>query len=202
MSAATLVKFGGVRSLGGRHPGTATRLLVLLILGGLIPGLTAPAAAVPIEAAWNGGAGNWSSAANWTPNQVPNNGSPGATDTYNVRVDNGNAVGSSVSLDVIAGVDNLTIDVGDSLGINAARRLNVAGGGVIFNAGTINLNGSGTVNVSELRMDGGAVTLAGGGTVTLTPFAVLKNQVILPRSSFILCPTWRATRRRRPACDR
>jgi len=46
------------------------------------------------DSSWNGGTGNWSNSANWTPSSVPNNG--GGT-TYNVAIA---ALNSAVSLDV------------------------------------------------------------------------------------------------------
>lgn len=95
-------------------------LVVLLIL----PNLQGTATAVQVDATWNGGTGNWSVATNWTPNVVPNNNA----DTYNVLIDGGKVAASSVSLDIDATIDKLTIDAGDSLGIGPGRILTVASG--------------------------------------------------------------------------
>ena len=121
--------------------------------------------AVQITATWNGGAGNWNTAGNWSGGVVPNNGA----DTFNVQIDNGNATNSSVSLNMVATIDNLTIDVLDSLGINNIWSLVIGGVG----AGTITNNGSITMNsvgsFTDLVMTGaGDVTLSGTGTVTMS----------------------------------
>jgi len=115
--------------------------------------------------------GNWNVAGNWTPAQVPNNGTPPGT-TYNVLIDNGNVLNSSVSLNIVATIDNLTIDAGDSLGINHGQVLTLNSDGGVT-AGTITNNGSFALNsagaLTELRLTGtGNVTLRGSGTLTLS----------------------------------
>jgi filamentous hemagglutinin len=105
-------------------------------------------------------AGNWSVAANWSGG-VPNNG----TNTFNVFIDNGKAQNSAVTLDLNAGINNLTIDSGDSLSIANARILTINGTS-IANAGSLSLNSSG--NFTELVIAAPNVTLSGGGTLTLS----------------------------------
>jgi YVTN family beta-propeller protein len=106
---------------------------------------------------WIGGAsGNWSNANNWS-NGVPNSGS------VNVCINDGNPVPSAVTLDISASVGTLYIDSGSSLTINNGNTLAVFGS--ISNAGQILVNE--TANNTFLSM-AGAVSLTGGGTVTLS----------------------------------
>ncbi|ODS31085.1 MAG: PEP-CTERM motif protein [Candidatus Scalindua rubra] len=133
-------------------------LVIMLVLQGT-------SNAVQLTTTWNGGAGNWNVAGNWSGGVVPNNG----VDTFNVLIDNGNATNSSVSLDTNATIDNLTIDALDSLGINNGRILTVVSGataGTVSNAGTISMNSVG--NTTDLLVSGGNVNLTGGGTVTMS----------------------------------
>src|SRR5229473_413339 len=62
-----------------------------------------PLPADQIGLSWNGGTGNWSNPANWTPNDVPNNGA----DTYSVLIASGAL--DVVNLDITARVDALTL---------------------------------------------------------------------------------------------
>lgn len=121
--------------------------------------------AVQITATWTGGAGNWNVGGNWSGGVVPNNG----MDTFNVLIDGGNiGTNSTVSLDMNATIDNLTIDALDSLGINNARSLTLvsgAGAGTITNNGSIALNA--TVSLTDLRMSGN-VTMQGTGKFNLS----------------------------------
>ena len=112
---------------------------------------------------WLGGTGNWSAAGNWSGG-VPNNGTPVNT-TYNVFIDNGNAKASAVTLNLNAGINNLTIDSDDSLSISNGSALTINGSS-IKNAGKLSLNSTG--NFTELVVAGAIVTLSGGGTVTLS----------------------------------
>ena len=48
-----------------------------------------PAFAIELNAAWNGGAGNWSAGTNWSGGVVPNN---SGEDSYSVFIDGGNPV--------------------------------------------------------------------------------------------------------------
>lgn len=114
---------------------------------------------------WAGGTGNWSNGAMWSPSGVPN--SSGA----DVSIDGGNPVNSVVSLDGAFTVGRLTIDVGDSLGINDSRALFLAGGnfagdGTIVNNGSITLNSAG--NSTDINFNGASSAfINGSGTITL-----------------------------------
>jgi len=84
---------------------------------------SAPARAAAQTATWNGGAGNWNNAGNWTPAIVPNSG------TTSVFIDGGmSVVASVVNLDITAAVNALTIDAGDTLSFNAGVGLTLGGG--------------------------------------------------------------------------
>jgi hypothetical protein len=72
-----------------------------------------------IDDVWRGGTGSWSTPAKWT-HGVPNNGTPAGT-IYNVFIDEGNAALSSVTLNTIATINNLSIDSGDKLTISDSR---------------------------------------------------------------------------------
>ncbi|MCX5653835.1 MAG: hypothetical protein NTY65_04195, partial [Planctomycetota bacterium] len=121
-----------------------------------------PALAEQIISIWNGGAGNWNTAAGWTPVVVPNN---GGGNTYDVRIDGGNAAASNVTLNISPTIDLLTVDALDSLTIPNAYNLTVAGGG-IANAGTVALSAGGSY--ADLRISGSDLTLSGGGTVAFS----------------------------------
>ena len=121
------------------------------------------ASAANVTDVWNGGSGLWNVAANWSGG-VPNNGTPTGT-TYDVLIDNGNPVASSVTLNVNAAIDNLSVDANDSLSFNNATALTIQGA-TITNKGNINLNSTGSV--TELVISAPSVTLTGGGTVTLS----------------------------------
>jgi len=124
------------------------------------------AGAAQVDAVWFGGVGNWNSPGNWLGGVVPNNGG----DTYNVKIDNGNAAVSSVTLDMAPAIDNITIDAGEMLSINNGQQFFVAtgaGAGTINNAGTLVLNsGGGHTYIRPIA--GGTVTLTGGGTLKLS----------------------------------
>lgn len=114
----------------------------------------------------NGAAGNWNVAGNWSGGVVPNNG----VNTFNVKIDNGNAgQNSTVTLNINATIDNLTVDSGDQLTIQNAQSLIIAGGvntGTITNNGTIALSSTG--GSTDLRLTTTDVTLQGTGKVTLS----------------------------------
>lgn len=106
---------------------------------------------------WNGGAGNWSNAANWSAG-VP-------TSNNNVFIDNGHAGASPVTLDISgAAANNITIDSDDSLNFNNNTSLTVSGTS-ISNAGAITINSAG--NGTSLIIGSSGVTLSGAGTLTL-----------------------------------
>jgi len=144
-------------------------------------------------AQWLGGSGNWSNAAQWNPNTVPNNG----VTHYQATVNSGGA--DTVTLDLNPNVDSLslgatsgantstlgisgqTLTLGDAtvvpvLQVNAKGVANVGAGGTLAldlragnstanaNTGAINLTGG------TLALTGGtanAFTLAGAGATTL-----------------------------------
>jgi len=144
------------------------------------------AAQAVIQADWigasgTGGAGNWSSAADWDVGVVPNNGSS----SYNVFIDNGLAANSAVTLDTTVTINNLTIDSGDSLTIANNQALTIAGNGT---TGTITVNGTlnlgSTVNDTSLVVMASTVTLAGGGTLVLSNS--VNNRIYATNSSFTL----------------
>src|SRR5262245_24098711 len=97
--------------------------------------LSAPgnrATAATINSVWNGGSGNWHSAAQWNPAGVPNN---TATNVFNVLIDGGKAVNSAVALDLVdATIQSLRLSQGDSLGVNG-RTLTAAGGDLTLTSG-------------------------------------------------------------------
>ncbi len=130
---------------------------IICSVGFLLCAYLAPARA-QTTSTWNGGPGNWNAAGNWTPKGVPNG-------NVNVLIDGGNAVASSVSLNINASIDNLTIDSDDSLGINNGILLTVNGTS-INNAGSLSLNSSGSP--TGIVIGGANVTLNGGGRLILS----------------------------------
>jgi len=115
-----------------------------------------PAAPTITNDIWTGGPGNWSNASMWSA------GLPNASD--NALIDNGNSKVSSVTLDINAAINNLTIDSDDSLHFNPGTSLTV-GGGAISNAGLMVVTGGSNAN-TVLALNA-STTLSGGGTVTL-----------------------------------
>jgi hypothetical protein len=119
-----------------------------------------PTACTGTTTNWLGGTGNWSSAAMWSTGVVPN------SSTTNVCIDDGNAVASVVTVDASFTVGTLTIDSGDTLIIGNNTSLVVAGN--ISNAGHIQIAAG--ANNTFLTISG-AVSLSGGGTLTLASSA-------------------------------
>ena len=77
------------------------------------------------DATWVGGTGNWSTSTNWNPAVVPNNGG----NSFNVLIDNGDTnTDSIVSLDIVAAIDSLTVDLNDLLQILNTQSLTINGG--------------------------------------------------------------------------
>ena len=108
------------------------------------------------QSSWNGGTGNWNVSTNWNPNGVPNSAS---TDVF---ITSGTP--SSVTLDNLSPtVHNLSLDSFSTLSISAGQGLLVAGPS-LTNAGQINV-GHATLYAD---INGGTVTLSGGGTISLT----------------------------------
>ena len=107
---------------------------------------------------WLGGNGNWSDGTKWTGGTPPNSSS------VNVCIDAGNtSVNSQVTLDISVNVGNLYIDKGDTLIVSNDQTLAVAG--AISNSGLINFVSA--ANNTQFEVNG-AVTLTGGGTLTMT----------------------------------
>jgi hypothetical protein len=121
--------------------------------------LAAVAAAAADVSVWNGGAGNWNSAANWTPAVVPN----GASAV--VRIDGEAGAASAVTLDLSPSVGGLTLDAGDSLTIANGRSLTVyGGGGGLTNDGALALNSSGSITYLVFS---GRQSLVGAGEIVM-----------------------------------
>jgi hypothetical protein len=112
---------------------------------------------------WNGGAGNWSTGANWNSALVPNNGAS----VYNVLIDNNSSSSAAVTLDINATVNKLTLAGGDVLNIPVGRSLTINNGalinGEIGNSGTLALTGAATQIVGTIS---GAGALTNDSTLT------------------------------------
>ena len=120
---------------------------------------------------WNGGTGNWSNALNWNDG-VPNG-------NYNALI---TSAGSSVTLDINATIDNLTLNTGDNLGIGSGNTLTfqASGGSTINNSGTITLASSGSISIgagSSLVLDGGQLVMSGGSISGATGAESMTNYV-------------------------
>jgi hypothetical protein len=106
---------------------------------------------------WSGGSsGSWNTAGNWTPSGVPTGSSNTCISTASsaVTVSDGSTA-------------NLTLGLSsDSLAISDGTILTVSGS-TISNTGTITLNAS-TGNFTALEIASPAVTLTGGGNLTLS----------------------------------
>ena len=140
-------------------------------LGGLLICGTrlSTAGAAQVDAIWLGGSGNWNVSENWSGGIVPNN----SGNTFNVFIDDGNAVSSVVTLNMSATIDNLTIDASDLLLLDngwTLRLVSGVGAGTIVNSGTIALNSTGSY--TYLYLSGGDVTLAGGGVLNMSDYSV------------------------------
>src|SRR4051812_15644967 len=111
---------------------------------------------------WNGGAGSWSLASGWSTGAVPNDGTPAGA-TYAVQVDNLPGTASNVTLGIGLNISltSLRIDAGDLVRTSGST-LTLAD---LTNAGTITA-GTGTFTGS-LLFSGSAITLQGGGTISL-----------------------------------
>ncbi len=119
----------------------------------------APVQAQTTETWSVGASGLWNVAGNWSPNGVPNN---GGGNTYNVDIVDGV---STVTLNLAATINDLTMGTGNTLVIPTGQQLTVAGPS-ISNAGAIQVNGGGG-NSAYLVLDGNS-TLSGAGTLTLS----------------------------------
>lgn len=135
--------------------------LIMLVIG------PSRAYTAQIDSVWSGGVGIWHLSGNWSPATIPTN---SAMDTYNVLIDNSDTGNLSiVSLNLSAAIDNLTLDLGDTLVIDNSRILTVVGGmgeGAILNSGLIMLNSTGSL--SGITASAGPVTFSGGGTLMMS----------------------------------
>jgi len=112
-----------------------------------------------INVTWNGGAGFWGDATNWSSDPtVPN------SDQFDVKIDSGNATVSTVTvgMDEAFAAGSLDIDADDSLNLQSGPNLTIgkSTSSTISNTGNINLSG-GRLSIRN------EVMLAGGGNVTL-----------------------------------
>jgi hypothetical protein len=126
-------------------------------------------AAQAATVSWRGGTGDWNTATNWSPSQVPGSGDSAlitASGTYTVTVNSSVAV-SSLTLGGANGKQTLTVS-----GIT----LSLANGGTVGSNGILSLSGS---TLSGLLAVSGAVnwtnggSLAGGASLTLASNGVL-----------------------------
>ena len=150
--------------ISGRHravpPATSNMhtALVLLLFVAVLPDV---AVAANVNATWNGGAGSWGTASNWSGNVVPNN---AGGNTFSVFIDGANATNSLVTLDVSPTITNLTIDSDDQLSQNNGASLGVAGG-TVANNGTFSMNA--TNASTDLHCNQNA-TLSGTGSIVMS----------------------------------
>jgi hypothetical protein len=137
---------------------TASRLVLLLFLTWAV--LPNVAAAANVDATWNGGAGNWNTASDWSGNVVPNN----AGNTFSVFIDGAKATSSVVTLDINPTITNLTIDDGDQL-IQGNGRTFFLVVGTLTNNGTFSLTSAGAN--TDLYCNGAAM-LSGLGSIVMS----------------------------------
>src|ERR1700732_3508350 len=119
--------------------------------------LSSFAQSCPGTTQWNGGAGSWETAINWS------SGVPGASSNACINV-----ASSTVNITATSGdtTGSLDINLGsDILNIQNNTQLTIQSGGNILNNGAINLNSG--VNNTELIING-ATTLSGTGALTMS----------------------------------
>ena len=132
--------------------------------------LAFPALAAVIDSSWDGGAGSslWSGANNWSPDGVPNNGTPANT-YYNVTIGRG----FTVNLDASRSIDSLTLSSGaggvQTLNIDNSRILTIVRDASRPNSGVITLHG-----VLSLNSSGSGTYLYLNGNVDVTGSGVLQ----------------------------
>ena len=153
---------------------TGSRLLSLALLL-FVTSFSETAAAANLNATWNGGLGSWSTAAEWSGGVVPNN--SGGND-FNVSIDGGNPIASTVTLDSNATVSKLAIDSGDELDQVNGTTLAIAGGPAVNN-GLWKLNTSGAP--TDIRFFDG-VTLSGTGSIVMNDALFLANRILTDSS--------------------
>ncbi len=149
----------------------ATRFarLAVLLLWALAAGPANTALADNVDLTWNGGVGSWNDAASWNGDLVPNNGG----DTYNVLIDGGNPVASTVTLSTKVIVSAVTLDGGDELTQGSGSSVTIAGGAAI-NDGlwTVSSNAQPT----DISFYGG-VSLSGTGTIVMNNTSTLASRI-------------------------
>ena len=132
----------------------------------------APGISTSSVSTWNGGAGNWSNDALWTPGGAPNSADA------DVHIDGGKAdVHSVVTMDASFGAGRLTLDLYDTLNLASSTVLTISvsvgafsGAGSIVNNGIINFgNGvdlqlTGNVTLSSTGIGHGTIRLDSSGT--------------------------------------
>ena len=138
------------------------RLLAIALLCAL--GIAPSAAAVTIPSSWLAAAsGDWDDATQWsTDPNFPNNGSPLATDTYDVTID---ATGPpyTVTLDTNITIDNLSLDSSDATVSHTTGTFVVTGTAAVSN-GTYAVNG-GTLQGGTWNVTAGTLSFAGIDTI-------------------------------------
>jgi hypothetical protein len=144
----------------------------------LLTALLHPAGGATIDATWKGGAGNWSSASQWSTGVVPNN---GGGDVFNISIDGGNPIASTVSLDTNVSISNLSIDSADRLDQKDFQALTIAGGAVLNNGlWTVNTSGHPTT----VSFNGG-ITLSGTGSIVMNQALFLNNLILTDNTVFM-----------------
>ena len=114
---------------------------------------------------WNGSISDlWGTAANWTPNTIPN------SSTASVIINNG--TNNPVLINISPTIANLEIDSTFSASLNNGQSLTIAGGtsaGSLVIAGTLGLGSTGSDTDLILGgTSGSTITLSGGGTISLS----------------------------------
>jgi hypothetical protein len=102
------------------------------------------------------GTGFWNNSGNWSA------GLPGVSSNVLIT---GSGSAASVTQDVSATINNLTLNSGNTWSLKNGLVLTV-GGNTISNAGKMNMNSTG--NFTELLIGSASVTLSGGGTLTMS----------------------------------
>ena len=130
---------------------------------------------------WDGGSGNWSDSAHWTPAVVPNNGNHGTN--YAVLV-----TGGALTLDIPVTINPLTFSGGIISGTSTLNALQLlrwtggtfgdgTGGGTTTASGSLVIGGSADKTLSAHQLvNAGTGTWGGAGSIFLGFGAVLENR--------------------------
>jgi hypothetical protein len=121
-------------------------------------------------ASWKGGTGNWSTAADWNPATVPNNGA-------DVTIDSGGT--DNVTLDIKPTIATLVLGgaTGSSTLQNkasTAETLTITGALTINPTGTLLFQNGSTLTVGSLA-NNGTMTIGGGARLTISNAGTLTN---------------------------